>query len=119
MVNQIFQFKVVDFGLSSLDNVFTDTRNENIYNAINPTAAEFDDSIFTRTSMSGFMDSFNTNFGTDYYFQINTDAAVAAFIANAGTFNAGDVDTRETVTEELNTAFTQLNIEVKYKQPLM
>ena len=103
--------KSVDFGISSLDNLFTDTRNENIYNAINPTAAEFDDSIFTRTSMAGFMDSFNTNFGTDYYFQIDTDAAVAAFIANAGTFNAGDVDTRETVAEELTTAFIQLNIE--------
>jgi len=103
--------KSIDFGYSTVDNVFTDTRNENTYAAINPTAAEFDDSIFTRTSMSGFMDSFNTNFGTDYYFHIDTDAAVAAFIANAGTFDAGGVDTRETVTEELETAFIQLNLE--------
>ena len=105
------KLKSIDFGFSSLDNQFMDIRKEQIFGAINPTTADFDDSIFTQKSLAGFMDSFNPTIGTDYYFQIDKDAAVAAFIANAGAFDAGGVDTNERINEELDTAFIQLNFE--------
>jgi TonB-dependent receptor len=103
--------KSIDFGFSSLDNEYTDIRKEEIIGAINPSAADFDDSIFTKKSLTGFMDAFNPNIGTDYYFEIDRAAAVAAFIANAGSFNAGGIDTNERVNEELDTAYLQLNFE--------
>ena len=103
--------KSIDFGFSSLDNQYMDIRKEEIIGAINPSAADFDDSIFTQKSLAGFMDAFNPNIGTDYYFQIDKDAAVTAFIANAGSYNAGGIDTNERVNEELDTAYLQLNFE--------
>ena len=103
--------KSIDFGFSSLDNEYMDIRKEEIIGAINPSAADFDDSIFTKKSLAGFMDAFNPNIGTDYYFQIDRAAAVTAFIANAGSFNAGGIDTNERVNEELDTAYLQLNFE--------
>jgi TonB-dependent receptor len=82
--------------------------------------ADYDDALFNRTSLGDFMNSFNPNIGTDYYFQIDPAAALAAFIANNGDITdvdgtvcctAGEIDDNERVNETLDSAYVQVNFE--------
>mgnify|MGYP003684358353 FL=1 len=60
------------------------------------------------------MDSFDRTLGTDYYFDIDTDQAIAAFIAAGGSTSVGDIDSNERVSENLDSAFVQFNMETEY-----
>ena len=110
----------VEFGISRVDNKFTKIRSIGNYGALDPSVADYDDALFNRTSLGDFMNSFNPNIGTDYYFQIDPAAALAAFIANNGDITdvdgtvcctAGEIDDNERVNETLDSAYVQVNFE--------
>jgi TonB-dependent receptor len=110
----------IEFGVSHINNDFTKIRNIGHFGAQGPSAADYDDSLFVRTSLGNFMNSFNPNIGTDYYYQIDPAAALAAFIANNGGVTdvdgnvccgAGGIDDNERVNETLQSAFVQFNVE--------
>ena len=98
----------VDFGMSEADSKFTDVRAEQ-NTALAPAVAA-DPTLFTRTSLSGFMDGFNLS-NAGYYFAIDPTLAKRAWINNVGAFNSGDIDTHDRVEEELTSYFIQGNFE--------
>ena len=105
----------IDFGISSIDNSYSDARSGSNIGAVNPLATQYDDSIFTETSLAGFMNSFGSfNLGTNYYFSIDKDAALKAFELANGSIGAGDIDTNERVNETLDSAFVQINMETEF-----
>jgi TonB-dependent receptor len=124
-VNQNSGFlESVDFGISSVDNNFVKIRNIANYSAQGGSAADYDDSLFPRTSLGNFMNSFSPTIGTDYYYAINPHDALAAFAANnpdatdvdgAVCCTAGDVDHNDRVNETLESAFIQLNMDTELK----
>jgi len=110
----------IDFGISHVDNDFTKIRNIGSFGAIGPSAADYDDSLFVRTALGSFMNSFGPAIGTDYYYQIDPVAALAAFMSNnAGVTDvdgtvcceAGGIDDNERVNETLESAYVQFNFE--------
>jgi TonB-dependent receptor len=110
----------IDFGISRIDNSFGKERNIGRFGAMGATAASYDDALFVRTGLGNFMDSFDARIGTDYYYEIDPDAALAAFAANNpgitdvdGTVccNAGAIDDNERVNETLDSVFVQFNME--------
>jgi TonB-dependent receptor len=114
----------VEFGISHVDNYFYKIRNIASFGAPGPTAADYDDSLFTRKHLGDFMDSFDPDIGTDYYFDIDPSRALAAFIANnsgvtdadgAVCCTAGDVDHNDRVDETLESAFLQVNMETEFR----
>ena len=111
--------KSVDFGISKTSNKFYDTRSENTSAIQGPSADDFVDSLFVKTDISGFMDAFDTTIGTDYYFSVDKDAALVAFMSAGGTTDSGDIDTNERVSEDMESAFVQFNMETElYGKPL-
>jgi TonB-dependent receptor len=103
----------VDFGMSTTKSKFYDERYENANNIQGPSADDFSDSLFVKTDLGEFMDAFNTTLGTSYYFDIDKDAAVAAFIAAGGSVDPGAIDSNERVSEDLESAFIQFNMETE------
>ena len=112
--------KSIEFGVSQVDNNFTKILNIGSYSALGPSAADYDDALFVRTALGGFMNSFSPNIGTDYYYQIDPAAALAAFMANSagvtdvdGTVccDAGGIDDNERVNETLESAYVQFTFE--------
>jgi len=101
--------KSIQFGFSRVDSEFNDTRMENPVTPTPGTAANA--SIFTKTGMGGFMDSFNTNFANGYYFAIDTGLAIGEFVKNFGALTAGPIDTNDKVEETLRAAYIQANLE--------
>ena len=106
--------KTVDFGVSRTLSKFHDRRSEEARSILSPTAEDFNDGLFQKTSLDGFMDAFNTPIGTPYYFAVDKDAAIAAFIAAGGSIDPGAIDINERVSEELDAAFIQFNMETEY-----
>ena len=106
--------KSVDFGVTRTLSKFYDRRAENATSLLSPNADDFDDSLFQKTSLDGFMDAFDTPIGTSYYYAVDKDAAIAAYIAAGGSLDAGAIDTNERVSEELDAAFIQFNMETEY-----
>jgi TonB-dependent receptor len=103
----------VDFGMSTTISKFYDERYENANNIQGPSADDFSDSLFVKTDLGEFMNAFNTTLGTSYYFDIDKDAAVAAFIAAGGSVDPGAIDSNERVSEDLESAFIQFNMETE------
>jgi TonB-dependent receptor len=112
----------VDFGISKVDNDFVKIRNIANYGATGGSAADYDDSLFNRTNLGSFMNSFNPAIGTDYYYAIDPLAGVAAFAANnAGAMDAdgavccdaGNVDHNDRISEKLDSAFVQINMDTE------
>jgi len=60
------------------------------------------------------MDAFDTPIGTSYYYAVDKDAAITAYIAAGGSLDADAIDTNERVSEELDAAFIQFNMETEY-----
>ena len=111
--------KTVDFGVSRTLSKFHDRRSEEARSILSPTAEDFNDGLFQKTSLDGFMDAFNTPIGTPYYFAVDKDAAIAAFIAAGGSMDPGAIDINERVSEELDAAFIQFNMQTElYGKPL-
>ena len=111
----------INFGLSSMDNAYTNREMASSFGSLSPSVASYDDSLFTRTRLgSDFMNSFDPDLGTKYYFHIDPRAALAAFAANNALVTApqdgnlcctaGDLDANERVNEKLESAFFQLNM---------
>lgn len=80
--------KSVEFGISRMEQEIRDTRASNflVQGAGNDGTstvlnyAQYDDAIFTRTSLSGFMDELSSGTNPeDYYLDIDVSAAAAAF----------------------------------------
>jgi TonB-dependent receptor len=113
----------VQFGVSYVDSSFRKIRNIGNYGALAPNAGDYDDSLFNRTGLAGFMNSFSPNIGTNYYYQINPADALAAFIANNPDVidpsddnvccSAGGIDDNERVNEKLTSAYMQFNMETE------
>ena len=107
--------KSVEFGFSRVDQEFSDRRADQEYTiAAGSTAADFDDSIFTPTTLQNFMNGFNgfNNTDANYYFDINHDAAYQAFTGALGAnMTAGQTDSNSRVTEVLDSVYVQLNFE--------
>ena len=101
--------KSIEFGISRVESEFNDTRMEEVNNSAPGTAA--DSRIFTKTNLGSFMDAFNPNILTDYYFAIDPTMAQAQWVKNFGAFTAGPVDTNDKVEETLDSAFIQANME--------
>ena len=110
----------IQFGASYVDSAFTKIRNIGTFTAMSPNAANYDDSLFNRTSLNGFMSAFDPDIGTNYYYDIDPAEALAAFIANnPGAVDpsdgevccsAGDVDDNERVSEKLTSLFVSFNM---------
>ena len=81
--------------------------------AVAPSAAQYPDKIFTQTGLGSFMDSFSPNLGTSYYYHIDREQALAAFVDANGAISAGDIDTNERIIEDMDSAFVQLFIETE------
>lgn len=115
----------IEFGVSHLESSFTKIRNIGSFGSLSPNAESYDDSLFNRTSLGGFMNSFNPNIGTNYYYQIDPSDALAAFMANNpgavdpidGTVccSPGGIDDNERVNETLKSAYLQFNMETDIK----
>ena len=113
----------VELGISRVDNDFTKIRNIASYGAGGNTAADYDDSLFTRTGLGGFLDGFGTSIGTDYYYAIDPTAAIGAFMnANPGAVDtadgavccsAGGVDHNDRVFETLDSAYLQVEMDTE------
>lgn len=104
----------IEFGVSQIENQYADRRASDSIGAQGPNAAQYADSIFTRTSLGGFMDGFSPNIGTNYYFAINGAEALNTFASINGMPTAGPIDTNERINEDLDSAFVQFNIETEY-----
>jgi TonB-dependent receptor len=133
--------KSIDFGVSTAKSEFVrQSRGSNFGIDVNgealegfePQAADWDDALFVRTPLGNFMNSFNPNLGTDYYFEIDARAAAAAFAAinptsvdstdipaaTGATYeptaccdSLGPLDSDEYVREDMDSAYIQLNFE--------
>jgi len=110
----------IQFGASYVDSTFTKIRNLGDYSAISPSASDYDDSLFSRTSLKGFMSAFNPVIGTPYYYDIDPAEAYAAFVANNPDAidpsdgevccSAGGIDDNERVNEKLTSLFVSFNM---------
>jgi len=114
----------IQFGVSRINNDYEKISRVATFNALDLTAASYDDALFRRTSLGNFMNSFSPNIGTDYYYSIDPADALAAFVAvNSGVTgingevccDAGDIDSNERVYEDLDSAYLQFNMEADLK----
>jgi len=107
----------IEFGVSRVNNDYEKIRYEAAYSAQGQSATSYDDSLFTRTYLGNFMDSFNPDIGTNYYYSIDPVAALAAFVANNpdAANGAGDIISNERVYETLESAHLQFNMETDVK----
>lgn len=115
----------IQFGISRVENNFSKTRNIGSFSAQSPSASDYDDDLFQRTNLGNFMNSFNPDLGTDYYYDIDPADAFAAFMANNpdatdpidGTpcCGAGPIDDNERVNETLDSIYLQFNMETYIK----
>lgn len=113
--------KSVDFGISSAESEFTRQSRESNFGATTPNVADYDDALFVRTDLGNFMNSFNPNLGTNYYFEVDAASAMNAFAAVNGALadpsdgtvccEFGGLDSNERVREELDSAYLQFNFE--------
>ncbi len=111
----------IDFGYSHLESSFVKKRSIGDFDAAFPDPASWDDALFNRTNLGNFMNSFNPEIGTDYYYRINPADALAAFMANnPGVIDpvdgnvccgAGDIDHNDRVNETLDSLYLQFNME--------
>ena len=101
--------KSVQFGMSTNESEFSDVRSE-LNTPLAPVVAASSD-LFTKTPLNGFMDGFNVNFGSNYYFAIDPAVAKNAWQVNVGLFDAGPVDTNDRVVETLDSLFVQADME--------
>ena len=118
----VSSLKSIEFGISRMEQEVRDTRASNfiVQGAGNDGTAtvlnygQFDDSIFTKTSLSGFMDDGRTN-PEDYYLAIDVPAAAAAFSRagwgpGLGDFWNQNYGNCEIVSDAAGTGFTDLAI---------
>lgn len=104
----------VDFGVSTIDNKYGDLRAEYVNAAPGADASSYPDRIFSRETLDGFMNNFDPDFGTGYYYAIDGKGAVSALEGAIGApLTAGDWDTNDRVTETLDSAFIQFNLETE------
>lgn len=113
----------INFGISRVENDFTKITNRASYGAEGNTAADYDDALFQRTGLGGFLDGFNVQIGTPYYFAIDPASALAAFAAanpdavdgadGAVCCGPGGIDTNERVFETLDSAFIQVEMDTE------
>ena len=101
--------KSVQFGISTNESEFSDVRSE-LVTPLAPVVAA-SSSLFSKTSMNGFMDGFVSNWGSRYYFAIDPQAAKNAWQVNVGLFDSGPVDTNDRVEENLDSIFVQADME--------
>ena len=101
--------KSIQFGYSTNESEFRDVRSE-LNTPLAPVVAA-SPSLFTKTSLDGFMDGFSRNGGSGYYFAIDPEAAKNAWQVNVGLFDAGPVDTNDRVEETLDSLFVQADME--------
>jgi len=112
----------IEFGVSHIDSAFTDKRMESNFGTEGASPDAYDDALFERTSVGGFMDGFNPTIGTNYYYLVDPQDALAAFdAANPGVMDidgtlccdAGGIDSNERVNETLKSAYIQLNMQTE------
>ena len=98
----------IEFGVSSLNQVFVQQQAEQVVAAnADAAATNVSPSLLTRTSTEGLFDSLT---GTDpgYYFLVDPLAIEADFVSKYG-WDAGPLDYDEAVEEQLDQAFIQFN----------
>lgn len=110
----------IQFGYSHLESSFQKIRNIGNFGSLSPNPGDYDDSLFNRTNLGNFMNSFSPNIGTDYYYQINSVDALAAFIANNPDAidpvdgevccSPGGIDDNERVNETIDSLYVQFNM---------
>ncbi|HEY5624426.1 MAG TPA: TonB-dependent receptor, partial [Gammaproteobacteria bacterium] len=115
----------VQFGISRIDNEFQKAKAGAVYGAQGATAASYDDALFTRTTLGGFLDEFDPVIGTNYYYAIDPFAALNAFSTNNaglsdadGTIccGAGSLDSNDRVTETIDSIYVQFNMATDLKR---
>ncbi len=110
----------VQFGYSHLDSSFQKVRNIGNYSSLQPSPGDYDDALFNRTNLGNFMNSFNPDIGTDYYYNIDPVEALAAFIANNPDVTdpvdgevccgPGGIDDNERINETIDSLYLQFNM---------
>ncbi|MGD9021596.1 MAG: TonB-dependent receptor, partial [Lysobacterales bacterium] len=110
----------IDFGYSHLESSFTKKRQIGNFAAADLDPGIWDDDLFNRTNLGNFMNSFSPEIGTDYYYRINPQDALAVFIANNpdvtdpqdGTVccSPGEIDDNERINETLESVWIQFNM---------
>ena len=98
-------------------------RREATFNGAGGSPADYDDSLFQKTNLGNFLDGFNADIGTNYYFDVDHAAAAAAFFAlnpgvidptdGAACCDAGDIDSNERVYETLDSVFLQVEMDTQ------
>jgi TonB-dependent receptor len=117
----------VSFGISRVNNDYMKIRNIASFEATNLSdpdydfAADYDDGLFRREGLGGFLDGFGVTIGTPYYYAINPNAAMTAFMAaNPGAVDPtdgavcctpGGIDSNERVFETLDSAYLQVEMD--------
>ncbi len=110
----------VQFGYSHLESSFQKIRNIGNFSSLTPSPGDYDDSLFNRTNLGRFMNSFSPDIGTDYYYDIDPGDALAAFIANnPGAVDPidgevccspGEIDDNERINETIDSLYLQFNM---------
>lgn len=113
----------IQFGYSHIDSKFTKITSIGNFGALEPSPLDYDDSLFVRTNLGDFMNSFNPDIGTPYYYDIDPAAAMAAFIAANpdavdpadGTVccSPGGIDNNERVNETIDSVYLQFNMDTE------
>jgi TonB-dependent receptor len=111
----------IQFGYSHLESSFQKIRNIGNFGSLSPSAGSYDNALFNRTNLGNFMNSFNPDIGTDYYYQIDPAAALAAFIANNPDAvdpvdgevccSPGGIDDNERINETIDSLYLQFNMQ--------
>jgi TonB-dependent receptor len=101
----------IEFGVSLVDSVYTDNRAEEF-----PTANALADksvpaSLMVAKGLDGFFDGFSWNSGAavDYYYEIQP--GIVDFAASLLSLDPGSWDTIDTIEEEMESAWVQVNME--------
>lgn len=113
----------VEVGISRVNNDYTKISRWATYGAAGNTAADYDDALFQRTGVGGLLDEFGGQIGTPYYYAIDPDSAVAAFLAaNPGVTDSSDgavccgpggTDSNERVYETLDSLYAHVEMETE------
>jgi len=101
----------IEFGVSLVDSVYTDNRAEEF-----PTAGATADksvpaSLMVAKGLDGFFDGFSWNSGAavDYYYEIQP--GIVDFASTLLSLDPGSWDTIDTIEEEMESAWVQVNME--------
>lgn len=101
----------IEFGVSLVDSVYTDNRAEEFPTANALADKSVPESLMVARSLNGFFDGFSWNdaAAVDYYYEIQP--GIVDFASTLLSLDPGSWDTMDTIEEEMESAWVQVNME--------